>query len=364
VPTTTSTAAGTAFTRPQGVLRNYPHGSVGDRMRLNDLMRLMEQGASFRQIAEEIGYVNEQGARRAVNRARKAMLASVATFTTRQFGVEIEMNGISRRAALDALLAAGIDAQDIGYTHSVVSYWKVLTDASVGGTGLEIVSPPLSGQAGLDQLTKVMDTLAAAGGTVDQSCGMHVHLDMAGLTADQIIGFVGFYADRQESLDMVLAKSRRGDRNNYCRSISPDEVASAAVGIRAGGTGLYVQRYRKINVMSYPQYGTIEVRHHQGTLSATKAVAWIRLLQSMVIAGSQGLSAPLSLAGMLATLVAQAGLDEASAQFLTARAEAFGFGDRIGSATDEPVSPPEVTPADAACTCAGCSTLAAEPQPL
>lgn len=331
---------------------NYPHGTVGDRMRLQDLMVLVNQGASFAEICEKIGYSNESAARRAIQRARKKI-----SLPDRKYGVEIEFFGITREEAVEALRTAGIDVQSEGYNHNTVSYWKLVGDASVSGTGLELVSPPLSGIDGLATVEVAMDALRNAGGRTDRTCGLHVHLDFNNNTADEIIRFAGMYADRQDAFDLVVSASRRGTRNQWCQPTTPNEVERAAAALRSRA-GINMNRYRKINLMSYAKYGTVEVRHHQGTLNPTKAVAWIRLLLAFAEAAVANMPLPLSLAGMLHHLTKGAGLYLVAAEFLSRRAvRDFGFADRIGSADDPchegPVRPDEPEPT---CTCDFCGT--------
>jgi putative amidoligase enzyme len=333
--------------------RTYPHGRAGDAQRISDLMTMVNAGASFQEIADEIGYSTADGARRAVRRAKRAA-AEASPVSMRQFGVELELKGMGVEDAVRYITAVGIDARSIGYSHSTTNYWKVLTDGSVSN-GIEVVSPPLKGEAGLEELRKVMEALSSNGGSIDRECGMHVHVDMAGLNADEIIGFVGFYADRQDAIDQLVSRSRRGTANSYCMPLSRREITSALPSLRGQGS-MYVDRYRKVNLMSYPRYGTVEVRHHQGTLNSKKAVAWVRMLLAMVTVGSEGTAAPLSLAGMLATLVAHGGLDRRASSYLLRRALAFGFADRVGTENDEVVHAPasDATPAQPDCTCAAC----------
>ena len=70
--------------------------------------------------------------------------------TNRTFGIEIEGFGISLAQVRDALSNAGLDCQVESYHHCSRGYWKVTTDASVPN-GFEVVSPVLSGDAGLEQ---------------------------------------------------------------------------------------------------------------------------------------------------------------------------------------------------------------------
>jgi hypothetical protein len=139
--------------------------------------------------------------------------------TGRKFGVEMEVILQDRYALERELRSRGLDVYNDRYTHQVMNSWKIVTDASVMG-GYELVSPPLSGRAGLDQLKKACAALAACGARVNRSCGLHVH----------------HYADR----------------------------------------------YRSLNVAAFGRYGTVEVRQHQGTINFKKIAAWIAMGQAFV----------------------------------------------------------------------------------
>lgn len=83
-----------------------------------------------------------------------------------KFGVEIEFFGANYVTVIEKLRAAGISVADFsGYTHKVIAQWKVTTDASVTASntglyrGLELVSPILYGDEGLDELAKVYEVL-------------------------------------------------------------------------------------------------------------------------------------------------------------------------------------------------------------
>lgn len=210
----------------------------------------------------------------------QARLDAVGRQAGRRFGVELEIVGMSTARAAQVLRDAGIDVRDEGYNHHTRSYWKVLTDASVGG-GCEVVSPPLQGEAGLEQLRKAMTALREAGATVNTACGMHVHVDMDGLTGEQIAQFIAAYAERQDVMDRLVAPSRRN--NQYCRRLSDHDLSLVANSFRNTRTaGSTYDRYRTVNVLSFARYGTIEIRQHQGTVSGRKATAWIRMLLGLV----------------------------------------------------------------------------------
>ena len=138
----------------------------------------------------------------------------------RKFGIELELIGITREQAIAALTGVGIEVRDEGYNHETRSHWKIVSDSSVRG-GFELVSPVLRGESGLEEARKAATALDDMGATVNRSCGYHVHLNAAGLTASDIRAIVTRYADHESEIDAFMPPSRRGNENTYCGSIRP-----------------------------------------------------------------------------------------------------------------------------------------------
>lgn len=218
----------------------------------------------------------------------------------RQFGIEIEFFG-GRSAAEEALRTAGLNARDIGYSHNVVPFWKLVPDGSASGM-CEAVSPILRGEPGLEEAGKAAKALSSDRRfRVSRSCGLHVHFDVRDLSLSQIKMILKKYAKFEDALDLLMAPSRAANNNAYCRSIvwqgwgtlsedqrkahlnhlfnRIDRCTSMRDLSRLDGL---VGRYRKVNLESFWRYGTLEFRHHGGTLDATKIVNWIRLLDAIV----------------------------------------------------------------------------------
>lgn len=290
---------------------------------------LRQDGRPYDEVASLTGYATAQAARSSVEawrsrqggltdaeladrvRLSQAADASVATsaaaphlFATfdRRFGVELEFTGSGARRgeAAAALVAAGLQAEVEGWqwVHSATSpVWKVTTDSSAG---LEVVSPVLSGQQGYDDLAAACRALSAAGFRVSRRCGMHVHLEVIDLTADQLAEVYGTWVALQEQINPMVAPSRRDPWAQYLSTPTADEQRRVEDAIRAGqlaqpGSGANthggfvsggpnVSRYRKLNVTSYVKYGTFEFRQFQGTLNATKAQAWVAFVQGITAA--------------------------------------------------------------------------------
>jgi len=204
------------------------------------------------------------------------------TLPNRKFGVEIECNNCPIDTVVPALTAAGISVRYEGYTHNVMSRWKFVTDGSLHGpNSYELVSPPLFGEAGLDEVRKVCKVLVQMGVTVNSSCGLHVHVDANDLQAEDVKSLVFRYMKYEGDIDSFMPRSRRGNSNSYCRSITG--VAEAMQRARETDNvrllvenTVYQQRFYKLNVAAFLRHGTIEFRQHSGTVNATKVANWIQ----------------------------------------------------------------------------------------
>ena len=83
------------------------------------------------------------------------------------------------------------------------------------------------------------------------------------------------------------------------------------------------ERYKALNVTCYPKYGTVEVRLHQGTLSAEKITAWVDFGQALIAwakAGAPMMTYGVGRADMLTALTAAGGLSDTVAAYLEGRA--------------------------------------------
>ena len=207
-----------------------------------------------------------------------------------KFGVEIEYFGVTVAKTIEALRAEGIAVADFeGYTHTVMNTWKVTTDVSVTsrgtaeGKGLELVSPILYEDEGLEELEKVYKILDSIGAKVDKTCGTHVHFDIADFTVQDAKNLVVLYYNKQNIINSILPKSRRG-RNSFCHTIDQSSaryVKDCATSISGIAMGIG-SRYHVINFQSYVKYGTVEFRQFGGTLEFEKTESWIVMLYQML----------------------------------------------------------------------------------
>lgn len=206
-----------------------------------------------------------------------------ANLPTRRFGVEIEFVGCTPAQACAAIIAAGVACNVESYNHDARPTWKIVRDGSVSvSPGMaydacgELVSPPLSGVEGIEEVRTVLRALVSAGGTVNRSCGLHVHLDGADLSPAMIGTVLRRYAAFQAGIDAFMPASRRGSR--WADRITPDLIASVErCADRATLRNLAgrLDRYRAINVAAFARHGTVEFRQHSGSVNGGKVARWI-----------------------------------------------------------------------------------------
>ena len=198
-----------------------------------------------------------------------------------------------------------------GYNHNVPRGWKVTTDQTVSrnysfssgeGEGGEIVSPILRGQAGIDEVTTVFNSVNSlmgsygSGNNINRECGYHVHLSWRGMTVEQCKKIFADWIVYEEEIDQFIPRSRRADNNRWCRSNkSSPSIARAVQNLRTQdlrGMGTWFERnasrYVKLNFCSLARQGTIEFRHHSGTTDPQKITNWIKFLINFVIASVNG----------------------------------------------------------------------------
>lgn len=224
--------------------------------------------------------------------------------TTRKFGIEIEAIG-NHNTLTDiarVVQAAGVQCEVEGYNHSTRDHWKVITDGSIRGQrGFELVSPPLQGQQGLDQVRKVCAALDSIGVTVNKSCGLHVHFDASDLQLRQFKNLAKHWVSNEDIFDAMMPVSRRTG-NVYCQSnirlygrdrvqqvnacfdaienaTSLDQLVVAITGVQRTHPHA---RYHKFNLCSFWRHGTLEIRHHSGTTDADKICSWVTLMGAWI----------------------------------------------------------------------------------
>jgi len=222
----------------------------------------------------------------------------MANYENFKMGIEIEFKGV-RLSVVEAYMAQHLPEIAVKrerYNHTTQSYWKLVTDATVStginyregdAMGGELVSPPMQGQNGFDQLRKVLFVLNTIDGIrVDVNCGVHVHLSWAGMDLAHVKNIVRRYSDYEEQIDCFMPESRKADLNQWCCSIKGGGRRSYPLQRVLAATRLenlsFASKYHKVSLAKINEYGTVEFRQHSGTTDYTKISNWVKFLMSFV----------------------------------------------------------------------------------
>lgn len=185
---------------------------------------------------------------------------------------------------------------------------EVSTDNSLGTStkehALEVISPILRGEAGLDYIGKVAGELTKNDAFVDPACGLHVHMDLTGIDLDGLKRICQNWIKFEHAVDQFMDPSRRDSKNRFCPNVRQNrelgqvnnESALAKVARKTTLKGLQNvmnadetgkgQRYFKLNLTNLSNQreprNTLEFRGHHGTCNADEIVAWVRLLNAFI----------------------------------------------------------------------------------
>lgn len=221
---------------------------------------------------------------RAHRRANPRRSATRRSTRGRAFGVEVELTGPSREILLSALRGIGIDATSTGYRASRGGNWELKSDCSVGGNGLELVSPKLYGDAGIEELGRVLAAINGVGASVNRTCGIHVHVDMTGRDAQTIKNAIRPFLASQDAFFQMVAPSRRSNHYSAPWSAASIDQFNAATSLQQltniGPRGF-------VNMGAYTRHSTVEFRSHGGSTNFAKVGAWVRLILAGVKHGEE-----------------------------------------------------------------------------
>lgn len=240
------------------------------------------------------------------------------TIKTQNFGIEIELTGITRRRAAEVIATyfgtanyyIGHGCYDIwGAKDWKGRIWKCERDSSIrperkdrGIAGdeyrCEVVSPILQYED-IEDLQIIVRELVKAGALANKSCGIHVHVDGANHTAESLINLVNLFTGRQDLFYEALQNEDRAD--TWCQKASKEMLKAMRKGehTRAALERVYYSeanngyrggidhahycsaRYRGLNLHALYTKGTVEFRLFNGTTHAGKIKAYIQFCLAM-----------------------------------------------------------------------------------
>ncbi len=225
------------------------------------------------------------------------------------FGIEIELTGITRKEAATVMSNyfgnRGVSNEGGSYdTYCAFDQqgrkWKAMSDASIRketkdgnatqdrAYSCEIVSP-ICQYADIETVQEIVRLLRKAGARVNNSCGIHVHIDAAPHTAQSLRNLANIFASREEML--VHALGIESARMNYCKKADGEfmkRLNAAKPSTRIQLQGIWYNgtdeshihysntRYRMLNFHAVFSKGTVEFRCFNGTTHAGEIKAYIQ----------------------------------------------------------------------------------------
>lgn len=178
--------------------------------------------------------------------------------------------------------------------------------------GMEIVTPPASGEKLVEILTELDAALSESEAKVNKSCGLNVHVDGGKLSWQAIENFCKLWILVEDEMFGLVAKSRREShyckpfRNHAARILGAKSIETGSHTVamkKAFVRGLYGarvgrenkklkekklhkyddSRYAAVNLHSWVYRGTIEFRLHHGTTKMlAKVLPWVRICRAIV----------------------------------------------------------------------------------
>lgn len=227
---------------------------------------------------------------------------------TQNFGIEIEMTGLTRCAAAKIIAGHfGSEAVHVGGGYDAYAVrdernrqWKVMSDASIrcqnrrGETAstlysVEVVSP-ICQYRDIETIQELIRKLRTGGAKVNKSCGIHVHVDASNYTPQTLRNLVNIMAAKED----LLYKTLQVDvaREDYCKKADtqfldvlnrkrPKTMQDLEALWYNGSSGRYRHydhtRYHALNLHSVFSKGTIEFRLFNSTLHAGEVKTYIQL---------------------------------------------------------------------------------------
>ena len=218
------------------------------------------------------------------------------------------MTGLTRSAAAQIIAGHfGTDAVHVGGAYDTYTVrdgdgrqWKLVSDASIKCDGhtsrsvgreysVEFVSP-ICQYKDIETIQEIVRKLRSGGAMVNDSCGIHVHVDASAHTPKTLRNIVNIMASKEDLLYKTLkvdvnrehyckkADTRFLDELNHKRPKSMSEVE--ALWYNGGGSRCDhydFSRYHALNLHSVFSKGTIEFRLFNSTLHAGEIKSYVQL---------------------------------------------------------------------------------------
>lgn len=224
-----------------------------------------------------------------------------------RYGIEIETMGATRERVAEAIKTvvggrvehpngpACYDAWQV--VDATGRKWKVTADSSICAPRhlqAEVVSPVLT-YSDLPNLQEVVRAVRRAGARVNESCGIHIHIDASPFEARTLTNFAKLVYKQEPLIFRALGVSQRR-QGTYTRPMDRDFMLRLEADrpetmedlnedwygrVNSNPTHYDNTRYHGTNFHNVWYRGTVEFRYFEATLHAGEVKAYIHLCLAM-----------------------------------------------------------------------------------
>ena len=245
----------------------------------------------------------------------------------RRFGVEFEMSNDLTRKRISHAISSMSDRSVKVSRYALSSknnYWHVKSDSSCGPRGvdgpcgIEVATYICSGSCDAHHVSRTMGAVKKLGATVNEHCGLHVHVDVSDFSEDDIGRMLLFWVAIERVLTCAMPPTRHN--NKYCKTLTSvyDEFflewlyrlhgAGSIAKIFKPCNDLFMDnaaKRRTINVVNFYKVldrdseprKTVEFRWAEGSLRPLDIRCWVFLFVSFIDNVKSNLICPLQYLG-------------------------------------------------------------------
>ena len=231
-----------------------------------------------------------------------------------KFGLEIEMTGMAREQAAEVISKhfhtcptfIGGSYRQYQVKDGEGRIWKVMWDSSITAQkkiqnhrvranedhAVEVVSP-ICRYEDIKEIQQIVRKLRKAGGFVNKSCGIHIHVDASKHDARSLRNIINIIYSKEDLIFKTLQVDEER-KNRFCKEVDDSflkkvnakkpKTKEAFAWLWYGGninrrqTHYDLSRYHALNLHSVFQKGTVEFRMFRGTLRPNTILATLELL--------------------------------------------------------------------------------------
>ena len=190
-------------------------------------------------------------------------------------------------------------SDDYECSADIPRYFNVVDDGSLNSGGVEFVTKrPIIGNeinSALESLEEVNDSEC---NMVDSSCGVHIHMNAIDFNFIELKSLLMIMSRIQSPIYETLPEDRS---KHYCRNITMsakeiEKIDSLPILIEKyyemQGTGITDNKYNEAryigtNIHARFYMGSVEFRYHEGVISSSPIMDWIRFLNRIMKASTK-----------------------------------------------------------------------------